>query len=159
VQVRVRDVDEHLHDGQTAFDCASYVADALENNPRRLKQFVNLLRLRLLLAAALDLLDADTLSADVSVVKPGRLSAHHLAKLVALDLMCPHSMAKMRDDSQVGFGWLKEEIAKEQSARASVFKDMLEHGRGKSFSLHHAPLVAYFQQLGFVAPAPVAETK
>jgi len=160
VQARVRNVDEHLHDGQTAFDCASYVADALENNPRRLKQFVNLLRLRLLLAAAMDLLDADTLSADVLVVKEGKLSAHQLAKLVALDLMCPQSMAKMRGNPGIWYSTLADLAKAENAERSDAITVMLNHGRRLNpdplrnlYVLDGAPLEAYFQQLATVAPA------
>lgn len=162
VKARVRNVDEHLHDGQTAFDCASYVADALENNPRRLKQFVNLLRLRLLLAAAMDLLDADTLSADVLVVKEGKLSAHQLAKLVALDLMCPQSMAKMRGNPGIWYSTLTDLAKAENAERSDAITVMLNHGRRLNpdplrnlYVLDGAPLEAYFQQLATVAPAPM----
>ncbi|MBL9142883.1 MAG: hypothetical protein JNM99_04295 [Verrucomicrobiaceae bacterium] len=153
VEVRVKNVDRQLHDGETAYDCALYVADSLENNPRRLKQFVNLLRLRLLLAAALDLLDVDTLTGDAATVKPGKLSVHHLAKLVALDLTCPQSMAKVRENPGMSLDGLKMLVAAEQAVRASVFTTMLSHGNGPCFDLDAAPLSTYFQQLASVTPS------
>ena len=149
----MKNVDRQLHDGETAYDCALYVADALENNPRRLKQFVNLLRLRLLLAAALDLLDVDTLTVDATNVKPGKLSVHHLAKLVALDLTCPQSMATMRENPGTNLEGLKTLVSKEQVTRASMFTTMLSYGNGPCFNLTTAPLSTYFQQLASVTPS------
>lgn len=100
---RIERVSEDLGDGSLALQCAKYVAAALENNPRKLKQFVNLFRLRLYLAAAMNFLDLPEHDADkqdvepMSPVAPGKLSVYHMAKLVALDLALPAEMSAIRD--------------------------------------------------------------
>jgi hypothetical protein len=100
---RIERVSEDLDDGLVAMQCARHVAAALENNPRKLKQFVNLFRLRLYLTAAmnfLDLPDRDAEKSDVEPLRPstpGKLSVHHLAKLVALELAAPSEMAAIRE--------------------------------------------------------------
>lgn len=100
---RIERVSEDLDDGRIALQCARYVAPALENNPRKLKQFVNLFRLRLYLTAAmnfLDLPDRDAEKLDIDPLRrmaPGKLSVHHLAKLVALELAAPSEMAAIRE--------------------------------------------------------------
>jgi hypothetical protein len=103
VAERVERVSEDLGDGSLALQCAKYVAAALENNPRKLKQFVNLFRLRLYLAAAMNFLDLPEHDADkqdvepLSPVAPGKISVYHMAKLVALDLALPAEMSAIRD--------------------------------------------------------------
>ncbi|MFO1484767.1 MAG: P-loop NTPase fold protein [Verrucomicrobiaceae bacterium] len=100
---RIERVSEDLGDGSLALQCAKDVAAALENNPRKLKQFVNLFRLRLYLAAAMNFLDLPEHDADkqdvepMSPVAPGKLSVYHMAKLVALDLALPAEMSAIRD--------------------------------------------------------------
>jgi hypothetical protein len=100
---RIEKVTEDLGDGSVALQCARYVSAALENNPRKLKQFVNLFRLRLYLAAAMNFLDLPDRDAENSDVEPfrtvpqGKLSVHHLAKLVALELAAPAEMATIRE--------------------------------------------------------------
>lgn len=102
---RIERVSEDLGDGSLALECASYVAAALENNPRKLKQFVNLFRLRLYLAAAMNFLDLPDRDDGKSYVEPLRptakdkLSPHHLAKLVALELATPSEMTDIREKS------------------------------------------------------------
>lgn len=161
-QARLQKVEELLHDSNTIYDCATYVAEALENNPRRLKQFVNLLRLRLYLAAALELLDVRTVSAGVAEVDKDKLSVHHLAKLVALDLMCPQSMAKMRGNPGIWYSTLTDLAKAENAERSDAITVMLNHGRRLNpdplrnlYVLDGAPLEAYFLQLATVAPAPM----
>lgn len=163
---RTRKVERKLGDGHIAYVCTKYVAEALEHNPRKLKQFVNLFRLRLYLAGALDLLDIDTLDPSKTTVKPNMLSAHHLAKLVALDLICPQSMGSLRSDSSLGYARLKELSEQERKENEKAISAMLNHGRSLNprfddtiYDMNKAPLEIYFQQLAAVAPAPVAETK
>lgn len=102
-EARIERVNEDLDDGRLALQCARYVAPALENNPRKLKQFVNLFRLRLYLTAAMNFLDLpgrDAEKLDVDPLRrmaPGKLSVHHLAKLVALELAAPSEMAAIRE--------------------------------------------------------------
>lgn len=159
VQADVQQVETHLNDGQMAFLCACYVADALEHNPRRLKQFVNLFRLRLYLAAAMKLLDIPTLDPEQKErVNTGKLSAHDLAKLVALDLSCPQTMTKMRERSSVTHDTLTKEISDEhQGSRAVSILKMMEHTPSADkqanavHDLSKAPLDKYFQHLASVA--------
>lgn len=159
VQADVQKVETHLNDGLMAFLCARYVADALEHNPRRLKQFVNLFRLRLYLAAAMKLLDIPTLDPEQKErVNAGKLSAHDLAKLVALDLSCKQTMKKMRERSSVTHDTLTKEIASEhQGSRAASILKMMEHTPSADMQanavhdLSKAPLDKYFQHLASVA--------
>ena len=67
-------------------------AQLLDHNPRRLKRFVNLLRLRLYLAAAAGIFESD---ADHHP-DPGKLTFPQLAKLVALDIAHPEQMSSFR---------------------------------------------------------------
>lgn len=152
-------VETRLHDGQMAYLCARYVAEALEHNPRRLKQFVNLFRLRLYLAAAMNLLDIATLDPEQKErVQTGKLSAHDLAKLVALDLCCPQTMTKVREMTSVTHDTLKKQISTEhiESRAASILK-MVDHRPAGAkeaagpYDLARAPLDKYFQHLAAVA--------
>jgi len=69
-----------------------HAAELLDHNPRRLKQFINLLRLRLYLAAAAGIFESD---ADQHL-DSGKLTFPQLAKLVALDLAHPELMSSFR---------------------------------------------------------------
>jgi len=154
-QRRVREVEERLSSGEFIYGCAKYVTNALENNPRRLKQFVNLLRLRLYLAGALKVLDRDTLWPGVTTVKKDMLSGHQIAKFVALDLTCPQSMNKVRNRELLYWTDLASAVAEEQKMLATVFALMLRRGEGPVYSMSEAVLPLYFQQLAAVAVAEV----
>lgn len=142
-----------------AFLCARYVADALEHNPRRLKQFVNLFQLRLYLTAAMKLLDITTLAPDQKErVNASNVSAHDLAKLVALDLSCPQTMSQIRERVSVTHDTLTKEISNEhQPSRTSSILQMMEHMPSADkkdnavYDLSKAPLDKYFQHLASVA--------
>ncbi|MBB5032975.1 KAP family P-loop NTPase fold protein [Prosthecobacter vanneervenii] len=157
-------VEVKLRDGQAAFLCASYVIEALERNPRRLKQFVNLFRLRLFLATAMELLDRTSLDPQEKHRHfPGTLSVHDIAKLVALDLCCPQTMSGLREEAGVSLETIKERVKKEHpEPRQAVILKMLDSGingdpeSNSAYDLSKAPLEMYFQQLASVAQAPEA---
>lgn len=159
VKEAVKEVETHLNDGHAAFICASYVAEALENNPRRLKQFVNLFRLRLYLAAAMNLLDIATLDpTEKRRQRSEMLSAHDIAKLVALDLCCPQTMAEARDEPSVVIDVLIKRAQEEHAdPRLSAISRMVRFrpegapADDTAFDLGAAPLEKYFQQLASVA--------
>lgn len=159
VEAAVKQVETQLNDGHAAFICASYVADALENNPRRLKQFVNLFRLRLYLAAAMNLLDIATLDpTERRRQRSEMLSAHDIAKLVALDLCCPQTMAEAREEPSVAIDVLIKRAQEEHAdlrlsaiSRMISFEPESDPTEASAFDLGTAPLTKYFQQLASVA--------
>lgn len=158
-EAAIKQVEIHLNNGESAFICASYVAEALEHNPRRLKQFVNLFRLRLYLAGVMHLLDIPTLDPTVKERRDtNKLSAHDIAKLVALDLCCPQTMAKVREQSSVAIDTLLARVRNEHlESRLSAISKMIDHkpadasSSDSSYDLGKAPLSRYFQQLASVA--------
>jgi hypothetical protein len=88
---RIREEVQKLDVATTLKPWVRKVAAVLENNPRKLKQFVNLLRLRLYLASAARLLHIE------EGASTDRLTVGQLAKLVALELADPAAMATVRE--------------------------------------------------------------
>lgn len=68
-------------DGEVVNSVATMVAPVFENNPRRIKQFINMFRLRALLAGRTGLLSKDP--------GPSQMTLQQLAKLVAIELRWP----------------------------------------------------------------------
>lgn len=146
---RVEHVSQDLADGTVTLECARYVAAVLDNNPRKLKQFVNLFRLRLYLAAAMELLDLRSLHDAQSTKAVPRsasvdhLSAHHLAKLVALELAAPWAMARIRDLPSAEAN--KALAARFPKAEFPEINTLMQHGRpAPAYDLAKAPLGTYF---------------
>jgi len=88
---RIREEVQKLDVATTLQPWVRKVASVLENNPRKLKQFVNLLRLRLYLASAARLLHIE------EGPSSDQLTVGQLAKLVALELSDPAAMAAVRE--------------------------------------------------------------
>ena len=123
---------------------ARSVAPVLENNPRKLKQFVNLLRLRLYLAASANLLD-------IEGSKDDQLTVHHLAKLVALELADPGAMFTVREQGGTHAA-LKTVFALNLLAIALIDKDSSLPGH----DLAKANLNGYFHSIAVEAAAAPA---
>jgi hypothetical protein len=68
-------------DGEVVQNMATMVSPVFENNPRRIKQFINMFRLRALLAGRTGLLAKDP--------GPSQMTLQQLAKLVAIELRWP----------------------------------------------------------------------
>lgn len=151
VAERVERVSEDLSDGSLALQCAKYVAPALENNPRKLKQFVNLFRLRLYLAAAmnfLDLPDRDDGKLEEEPLRPAsanKLSPHHLAKLVALELAAPSEMTDIREKplSKL-FDALLFAFPADTKPALNTLVSYRDPVQPEAYDLEKAPLEVYF---------------
>ena len=75
-------------DAPIFLEVAKMVAPSLDRNPRRIKQFINLFRLRSLIAEATGLFRATT-----STKRSERLTLHKLGKFVAIELRWPLLLA------------------------------------------------------------------
>lgn len=84
-------VVELKSDGETVNRMTAMVAPVFDNNPRRIKQFINMFRLRALLAGRTGLLSKDP--------GPSRLTLQQLAKLVAIDLRWPSLLQDAQIDT------------------------------------------------------------
>jgi hypothetical protein len=80
-------------DDPVVIDIAKMVAPALDRNPRRIKQFVNLFRLRSLIADATGLFRAPE-----STPRSKRLTLQKLGKFVALELRWPLLLAHLEQE-------------------------------------------------------------
>jgi len=80
-------------DAPIFLEVAKMVAPALDRNPRRIKQFVNLFRLRALIADATGLFRASA-----STPRSKRLTLHKLGKFVAIELRWPLLLAHLERD-------------------------------------------------------------
>jgi KAP family P-loop domain len=158
---RIERVSENLEDGRVVMQCAIYSAAALENNPRKLKQFVNFFRLRLYLAAALNFLDLPDREANKSEAEPprtipqGKLSVHHLAKLVALELAAPSEMTTIREaTSEHLFEELKKAFPADTKPALHALINYRNDTEPEGYDLANANLHAYFYC--FKAETPTA---
>ncbi len=77
---------EFSTDSQNVRDVARQVSRFFDDNPRRLKQFVNIFRLRAFVAY------------ETGVLRPGRMTAEQLGKLVAMQLRWPLWTATIFND-------------------------------------------------------------
>jgi hypothetical protein len=105
-------VVELKSDGETVNRMASMVAPVFDNNPRRIKQFINMFRLRALLAGRTGLLSKDP--------GPSRMTLEQLAKLVAIELRWPTLLQDAERDTTLlanlqKIVWTKGDGAGEQS--------------------------------------------
>lgn len=141
---RIRTVEQVLDAANVLQPWARSVAPVLENNPRKLKQFVNLLRLRLYLAASANLLD-------IEGSKDDQLTVHHLAKLVALELADPGAMFTVREQGGT-YSALKAVFALNALALALIDKDSSIPGH----NLAKANLNGYFHSIAVEAIAAPA---
>lgn len=162
-QERIDFVNEDLRDGNLALQCAQYVAAALENNPRKLKQFVNLFRLRLYLAAAMNFLDLPDRDDGESEAKPPRsasadkLSPHQLAKLVALELAAPSEMTNVREkpSSQL-FAALQSAFPETTKPALNALVSHRDSKEPEAYDLEKVALEVYFHY--FKPEAPTTST-
>jgi len=81
-------------DAPIFLEVAKMVAPALDRNPRRIKQFVNLFRLRALIADATGLFRAPAWTP-----RSKRLTLHKLGKFVAIELRWPLLLAHLERDA------------------------------------------------------------
>ncbi len=90
---RIRVTVTQDSDSQTVHDIVLVVAPALDNNPRRIKQFINLFRLRTFIASATGLFD---LPEDSSLDES--LTLEQLGKFVVINLKWPLLLADLETD-------------------------------------------------------------
>ena len=100
-------------DSETVREIALMVASALDNNPRRLKQFINLFRLRAFIAAEFEVLGVDEKN-----LSRGNVTLWQLGKFVAISLNWPILLAGL-SNSPRSLGELQKIALKELDA-ASV---------------------------------------
>jgi hypothetical protein len=126
------------------------VAPTLGNNPRRLKQFVNLFRLQYYLCEELGLLKG-----------PQRLSAEKIAKFVAISLKWPEVLAELPKNKD--FLWQLQKVALKQekvAANASTILKVLSADTSLS-DLLITPItrdVEKFEEVEFVRLLTVCAT-
>lgn len=84
-----------------------------------------------------------TLQRDAREIVPRKLSAHHIAKLVALVIACPKELNDLR--KRAGFELLKDnrECPDASQREIQVMLDYQSH-HGAAYNLESAPLRLYF---------------
>jgi hypothetical protein len=86
-------------DSQTVRDILMMVAPALDYNPRRIKQFINLFRLKVYIASLTGLFDQIEDSEGNVIQKP--LTFEQLGKFVAINLRWPLFLLELENDPQL----------------------------------------------------------
>ena len=154
-QQRIEEVEILLDESDASRQWARWLAVALENNPRRLKQFINLFRLRLYLANLMSLLDVGTLQRGAKErYEHTKLSVSDIAKLVTLDLAFPEKMREIREGVyETDHKRFREMLTTEDKHHQRLIDYILECGTGAACDMKKAPLDHYFKQL-----APKAES-